>query len=362
VFAGVWVCRKKAGVVLAVLMFLLSSVGLVLYLNLADGTRPDSYNTKQWNAQIKELREFVPDSIPNLPSISELNSLFSFLNALPSEMREMWVNDAPKAEGIRTIFAWEDALEEQGKEMASPPRAVRMEVRNRDYFFTPAFLFFAIMAAVACGAGLKSIKYGNAQKVAACALMFAWLVPFACNFSTHNRSNDFIARDFALNVLNSIPLNGILIVYGDNDTFPLWYMQMAENYRKDVVVINETLAYNDWYRDQILKQYPEIEVDMHNSMNGKKFINNIIRNNWPERSVNFMIGVGPDEYIAFSENVPLFGLVRNLGMEQATADSLFAENMKKNYRYSELKARGQEANEQTINLYRYLAKILGMEL
>ncbi|MDR0515701.1 MAG: DUF2723 domain-containing protein [Fibromonadaceae bacterium] len=358
VFAGAWFFRKKSGVILASSMFLLSSAGLVLYLNLADGTRPDSYSAKQWKAEIKEFRKLVPDSIPNLPSLKELNLLFSFYYALPPEMRGMWIKNAPKAESLRTIYAWEDALEAQGKKMSDPPRLVHREVRNRDYFFTPAFLFFAIMAAIACSAGFQNIKSNIVQKLAFFVLAFAWLVPFASNFNTHNRSKDFIAHNFAMNILNSIPQNGILITYGDNDTFPLWYMQMAQNYRTDVVVINESLAYSDWYREQILKQYPAIGASLGvHSNSGKKFIREIIANNWPEKSVNFMIGVSSDEYEEFSKNMPLVGLVRNLGMEKEAADSLLAANLTQNYLYSECKARGQEANEQTIAIYQHLAKI-----
>jgi len=352
VFTGVWLCRKNSGVLLVAFMFLLSSAGLILYLNLADGTRTDSYNAKLWNASIKELRKFVPDSIPNLPSINELRAQYSFYTALPAQMRKAWVNGTPSAKGLKTFFAWEEILEEQGKEMADLPRIVRREVRNRDYFFTPAFLFFAIMAAVACGAGLQRVSSAKGKKIIAYGLAFAWLVPFASNFSSHNRSQDFIARDFAINVLNSIPQNGILITYGDNDTFPLWYMQMVEKYRTDVVVINESLSYGDWYREQVLKNYPDLKL----TENKGNFIRKIIENNWHKRSVNFMIGVNPSEYSEFSENLPLIGLVRNLGMDSQTADSLLIANLAENYQYSELKERGQEANEQTITIYRYLAK------
>jgi hypothetical protein len=353
VFAGVWLCRKNSGVLLVVLMFLLSSAGLTLYLNLADGKRVDSYSAKGWNASIKELRKFIPDSVPNLPSIGELNTQFSFYKALPASMREMWVNGAPKAKGLKTFFEWQDILEEQGKEMANLPRIVHREVRNRDYFFTPAFLFFAIMAAVACSTGLQRMNSAKGKKIAAYGLAFAWLVPFISNFSSHNRSQDFIARDFAMNILNSVPQNGILITYGDNDTFPLWYMQMAENYRKDIAVINESLSYSEWYREQILKNYSDLKV----VESDENFIHKIIEYNWPERSVNFMIGANPRDYREFSENMPLIGLVRNLGMDEQKADSLLIANLAKNYHYSEFKARGQEANEQTIAIYRYLAKI-----
>jgi hypothetical protein len=353
VFVGVWLCRKNSGVFLVAFMFLLSSAGLALYLNLADGTRVDSYSAKRWNSSIKELRKFVPDSIPDLPGTHELNTQFSFYKALPASMREMWVNGAPKAKGLKIFFEWQDILEEQGREMANLPRMVHKEVRNRDYFFTPAFLFFAIMAAVACSAGLQRMNSAKWKKIAACGLAFAWLVPFISNFNSHNRSQDFIARDFAMNILSSIPQNGILITYGDNDTFPLWYMQMAENYRRDIAVINETLSYSEWYRKQVLKNYPDLKI----VENDGNFIRKIIENNWPERSVNFMIGVNPHDYEEFSKNIPLIGLVRNLGMDNQKADSLLIANLAKNYRYSEFKARGQEANEQTIAIYRYLAKM-----
>jgi hypothetical protein len=355
VFAGVWLCRKSSSVFLITFMFLLSSAGLVLYLNLADGTRTDSYNAKQWRTQIRELRKFVPDSIPSLPSTSELNAQYSFYTALPENMREMWVNGAPKAKGIKTFFAWQKTLEEQGMEMAKLPKIVHREVRNRDYFFTPAFLFFAIMAAVACAAGLQRMNSIKWKKIVACGIAFAWLVPFISNFGSHNRSQDFIARDFAMNALNTVAQNGMLVTYSDNDTFPLWYMQMAENYRRDVVVINESLSYSEWYREQVLKRYPDL-ID-GGAASGRNFIKEIIENNWPKRSVNFMIGANPRDYEEFSENMPLIGLVRNLGMSEQKADSLLIANLTKNYRYSELRARGQEANEQTIAIYRYLAKL-----
>jgi hypothetical protein len=355
VFAGIWIYRKNPAVILVSSMFLLSSVGLVLYLNMSDGKKPDSHHAKHWNEQIKELRKFVPDSIPDLPSLRQINIQFSFYYALPGNMRKGWLNNATATDGLRTYFAWDDALEEQGKTMPSPPENVRREVRDRDYFFTPAFLFFAIMVAIAFSVVLQ--KYRNMDKFIAPLLIFAWAMPFICNFSTHNRSKDFTARDFAANILNSIPQNGILITYGDNDTFPLWYMQMAENYRTDVVVVNEVLSYAAWYREQVLKNYPNlIENEDFLIENRGDFMRKIIGGNWAEGSVNFMLGVKIDDYAEYSKDVPIIGLVRNLGMEQRKADSLLVANLTANYSYSQFKARGQEANEQTFAVYRYLAK------
>ncbi len=72
----------------------------------------------------------------------------------------------------------------------------------------------------------------------------------------HDRSNKSTAHDLASNYLNSCGENGIIFTNGDNDTFPLWYLQEVEEKRTDVRVCNLSLMQTDWYTDQMkLKAY-----------------------------------------------------------------------------------------------------------
>jgi hypothetical protein len=74
------------------------------------------------------------------------------------------------------------------------------------------------------------------------------------NWDDHDRSGRYTARDLAKNYLNSCVPNAILFTYGDNDTFPLWYVQEVEGFRTDVRVVNLSLLGTYWYIDQMKKK------------------------------------------------------------------------------------------------------------
>lgn len=67
----------------------------------------------------------------------------------------------------------------------------------------------------------------------------------------HDRSNKTLARDLAIDYLESCAPNAILITFGDNDTYPLWYAQEVQGIRKDIRVINSSLLGTDWYINQL---------------------------------------------------------------------------------------------------------------
>ena len=131
------------------------------------------------------------------------------------------------------------------------------EVRERDYFFVVSYVIWGIWA----GMGLvllarkayASVAAGIRPLVAGAVLALC-LIPVATNWAEAGRARPPVAQlahDFAYDLLNSVPPYGILITYGDNDTFPLWYAQEVEGIRPDVTIVCLALAQTDWYLRQL---------------------------------------------------------------------------------------------------------------
>ena len=131
--------------------------------------------------------------------------------------------------------------------------------RERDYAYAGSFYAFAIwigLGALAISSWLSRIT----KPVLAASVSFVVtlvLVPGIMakeNWDDHNRSGRYTARDLAMNYLNSCAPGSILFTFGDNDTFPLWYVQEVEGIRTDVRVVNLSLLGTDWYIDQMKKK------------------------------------------------------------------------------------------------------------
>jgi len=140
------------------------------------------------------------------------------------------------------------------------------EVRERDYFFVPSFQIFAMWIGIGVaalytdslrGAGGRRPRLLAAGAVAAVLLS---LLPLRAGLATHDRRGNYVARDYGYNILNSVEPDGILFTNGDNDTFPLWYLQEVEGLRKDVRVVCLSLLNTGWYIKQLRDYSPQVPI------------------------------------------------------------------------------------------------------
>jgi len=125
----------------------------------------------------------------------------------------------------------------------------------------PATVSMLIIGGIGGGAMLlmTMLRKVNMSKVGAAG--FATLLGLAAPFllgtqgwEGHDRSDRSPARSLAYNYLIGCSPNAILYTNGDNDTFPLWYLQEVEGIRTDVRVANLSLMQTDWYSDQMKKR------------------------------------------------------------------------------------------------------------
>ena len=134
-----------------------------------------------------------------------------------------------------------------------------LQPRERDYAYAGSFYAYAIWI------GLGVLLLFNLFKQQKQTLFKAVAITIGClllvpvimakeNWKDHDRSGRYATKAYAYNYLNSCAPNAILFTFGDNDTFPLWYLQEVEGIRTDVRVVNTVLFNMDWYIDEMKKK------------------------------------------------------------------------------------------------------------
>ena len=132
------------------------------------------------------------------------------------------------------------------------------EPRERDYVYAGSFYAFCIWIGMGVLAFYDLITLALGSKrtrtAAIAATVICVSVPAVLateNWDDHDRSGRTMPRDIGWNYLQSLPQNAILINYGDNDTFPVWYNQEVDGVRPDVRVMNSSYLGGGWYIDEM---------------------------------------------------------------------------------------------------------------
>ncbi len=133
------------------------------------------------------------------------------------------------------------------------PAGAPHEARERDYFFFWAFICWGLWA------GFGAIRLS--RLLMAPFNVIAMVLPFApviLNWTAVDRRTDEVEERARLDegdMLAKVPPSGVFLALGDNDTYPLWYLQQAEGTRKDVTVVTLPLLAADWYRAELARRY-----------------------------------------------------------------------------------------------------------
>ena len=160
--------------------------------------------------------------------------------------------------------------------------------RERDYAYAGSFYAFSIWIGIGVLGVMELLQkiMKNKMAVAIVAFVLCLSVPTvmaASGWEGHNRSNKTAALDWGKNYLKNLPENAVIFTRGDNDTFPLWYVQEVEGYRTDVRVCNYMLSSGYWYVHQMgRKQYESDRLPLtltpeqyDNGVNEPVFINEV---------------------------------------------------------------------------------------
>ena len=166
------------------------------------------------------------------------------------------------------------------------------EPRERDYAFVGSFQAFSIWVGLGALWLMRflhiKVKKGIWLGLIA-ALCASPAVLISQNWDDHDRSQNYFARDYAVNFLQNLAPNAIVFVQGDNDTYPLWYLQNVEGFRTDVRVINTSLLGTDWAAfDLVRPQYQsaplKLSISPYQYQQGKMAMVKVVSPNYTQPS------------------------------------------------------------------------------
>ena len=135
---------------------------------------------------------------------------------------------------------------------ALAPDSAQHEARDRDYFFVLGFWAWGVWAGIGAMDLARRLRRRTVVGLAVAGL------PILCNWSAVSRRGEpeaSMPRELAFAMLDPLPNRAVLFVAGDNDTYPLWYLQQVEGRRRDVVIVTMPLLGAPWYAAELSRRH-----------------------------------------------------------------------------------------------------------
>jgi len=220
--------------------------------NGAQGFNPGNIRDGNWLSGIKfidEMRLHNMDELPDTIKNDKARNVFYFIPFLLGFLGMIFHFKNKRGDFLTMLMLFVITGIGITVFANSPPN----EPRERDYIFVGSFITFAVWV----GMGVLFLYKTLRDRANMSGLMPAIIAGVLClsapalmgfgNYSNHSRKDITAARDYAANFLRALDKDAILFTFGDNDTYPLWYVQEVEGVRTDVRVINLSLIGVDWY-------------------------------------------------------------------------------------------------------------------
>ncbi|MDR3000623.1 MAG: DUF2723 domain-containing protein [Fibromonadaceae bacterium] len=316
--------NKTIGIYLA-LLYGLCSFGLLWYLNFSDGTKPERRDSEMWLREMRYYTSMLSSDgmTANVPNVPDPNTLLNIQRKIYADQLR-GENNSP----ARQLGAWQNweriqaAFRSRGAQSPPLPTPVHLEVRNRDYFYTPAFVFMSLLYGLGIGFLLLNIQQRKSKMLlpsGIAILVLCGTVPLFANYKEHNRRNLWVPWDYAYNLLMSCEPNAILFTNGDNDTFPLWFAQEVVGIRKDVRVVNLSLGNTDWYIKQMLDNPPVLKLSYDKAGIDREMVLSEKNIELPEQRIEHWVNLADSRIPVLDRQIEI--LSNNLSSADNAADS-----------------------------------------
>ncbi len=281
----------------------------------------------------------MPDGYRNNPARNQLYFLPFILGILGI----IYQFNRRKEDGITTLVLFFFTGLAIAIYLNMPP----LQPRERDYAFAGSTYAYAIWI----GLGVlmvndwlqKAVKgMGGVYATVALCLLAVPVLMAREEWDDHDRSQKTLARATAYNALMSCEPNAILFTFGDNDTYPVWYLQEIEGIRKDVRIINMSLLGIDWYIDQLnyrindAQPVPMVWKKEHYVGDRRNYMRYYASPQIPQDKYinlmdicNFMISDKPEAKLSAGGETENFMPTRNIFVQSLSKDELVARGLVK---------------------------------
>jgi len=260
--------------------------------------------------------------------------------------------------------------------------------------FLASFLIFALWIGIGSAFLLRSVSKSKAATGVALLILILVLPAntVRSNLYRNNRADNYFAYDYASNLLQTCEPGTILFTQGNNDTLPLWYLQIVEGIRRDVKVVNLSLLNTLWFVHQLAERYPDFPISFSKeaitklapipweekpleipgpedgqglsltlapTLAGKalrvqeQVVVDILRTNRWNLPVYFATTVAPDNLLGLSNYLRVDGLAYRLipVKEAKMVPKVVEENLLQKYRYRSLRDYHCHVDDVTLNLF-----------